>query len=94
MELFNNRKATDILLADGWHEIVEGTLEGICYEFSPLPDSSVPHAGVRWWELDEGGAKFSMFAPLGQVLAISGGWSDDEDPAPAKDALVEELVGP
>jgi hypothetical protein len=77
-DLFDNAKATAVLLADGWHDIEEGTLEGVNYEFS-LTQDSVPHAGIRWRELDESGAKFSMFAPLGQVLAISGGWPEREE---------------
>jgi hypothetical protein len=74
-DLFDNKKATSILLADGWHEIADGTLEGVNYEFSMTHDS-VPHAGVRWREEDESGEKFSMFAPLGQILAIAGGWPE------------------
>jgi hypothetical protein len=91
-EVFDNKKATEILLADGWHEIEGSSLEGVSYEFSPSPLDSVPHAGVRWYELDEGGEKFSMFAPLGQVLAISGGWPQPE-PANEQQAIVGEMVG-
>ena len=90
-ELFDNKKANAVLLADGWHDVVDGSLEGIAYEFS-LTSHSVPHAGIRWWELDEDGVKIAMFAPLGQVLAICGGWSGDYVP-PAATVELEELIG-
>lgn len=91
-ELFECRKATDILLADGWHEIADGTLEGVNYEFS-LTRDSVPHAGVRWREIDEAGEKIAMFAPLGQVLAICGGWPNEDVPQTQEHhTLVPELV--
>ena len=91
-DLFHCKGATDILLADGWHEIADGTLEGINYEFSVTPTGSVPHAGVRWRELDEAGEKIAMFSPLGQVLAIAGGWPEPELQT-ENDALVSEMVG-
>jgi hypothetical protein len=90
-ELFECRKATDILLADGWHEIADGSLEGVNYEFSMTRDS-VPHAGVRWREIDEAGEKVAMFAPLGQVLAISGGWPEPEA-GPERSVFIDDLVG-
>lgn len=90
-DLFDCKKATEILLADGWHEIADGTLEGVSYEFSLTADS-VPHAGVRWRERDEEGTVFSMFSPLGQVLAIAGGWPEPELQT-ENDALVSEMVG-
>ena len=90
-QIFDHKKATGVLLADGWHDIVDGTLEGVCYEFGNAW-SSVTHAGVRWREEDEGGEKISMFAPLGQVLAISGGWPE-EVTAVTQEQPEAELVG-